>query len=187
MARLDAYHDLLLKWTKKINLIAPSTVPETWVRHFLDSAQLLPHVPPEEPIADLGAGAGFPGLVLAALDRGPVTLIEADARKATFIREAARVMKIPANVITARIEAARPQAAPIVTARALAPLERLLPWVHRHLAPGGKAVLLKGRDVEAELTESRKRWNMNIEREPSMTDPDAVILIIKNLVAEDVR
>jgi len=187
LARLEAYHDLLLKWTSKINLVGRGTLNDIWTRHFLDSAQLTLRMQPGEPFCDIGTGAGFPGLVLAAVGYGPATLIESDARKAAFLREAARTMGLTINLITGRIEAVEPQNAQVVTARALAPLPRLLSWAHRHLAPGGRAILLKGKDVSLELTESQKSWNMNIHQDSSLTDPAAAILTITNMAQKNVR
>jgi len=182
--RLQAYIDHLVKWQRAINLVGPRTLGDPWRRHILDSAQLLPLLPatPATPkIADLGSGAGLPGLVLAILADIEMHLIESDQRKATFIREAARVTGTPVTVHAARIEAIDPLECDFVTARALAPLSRLLPWVHRHLRAGGKSLLLKGADVDEELTLTAKNWTMNVGRKQSLSDTSGTVLIIDEL------
>jgi len=182
MARLAAYAELLVKWQARINLVGPDTLPTLWRRHMLDSAQLLPLLPPgARRLVDLGSGAGFPGLVLAIMGAPDVHLVESDARKAAFLREAARVAETPVTVHVGRIESLAPLAADIVTARALAPLSRLLPWAARHLAEGGVCLFLKGRGSEDELTEARKEWIIAEERAASRTDPSGVILQIREV------
>lgn len=182
--RLDAYIAHLAKWQRAINLVGPKTLGDPWRRHILDSAQLLPLLPQvadDVNIVDLGSGAGLPGIVLAILSGAAVQMIESDQRKATFIREAARVTETPVHVRTARIEDVEPLNGNVVTARALAPLERLLPWVFRHLAPGGKSLLLKGAEVDEELTLSAKKWTMTLGRKQSLSNPSGTILIIDEL------
>lgn len=180
--RLRIYADLLVKWQARINLVGPETIPTLWHRHFLDSAQVFPILPQTiHRLVDMGCGAGFPGLVLAIMGVPEVHLIESDARKCAFLREVARVTAAPVTVHNARIEAVAPLAAEIVTARALAPLEKLLPWAERHLAPGGQCVFLKGKGSEDELTRASKEWNITCERVPSQTDPSATILHLKEV------
>lgn len=187
LERLEALEALVRRWTARINLVAPSTLPELWTRHIADSAQLWPLAPPGAAAwADLGSGGGFPGLVIAALaaDRGSprVALIESDGRKCAFLRSAARELSLPATVLDRRAEAAPPQAAAVVSARALAPLPALLPLVARHLAPGGTALLPKGRGHAAELDAARAAgWRFAVEALPSATDPSARILRLRNL------
>lgn len=175
--RLRAYADLLVKWQARINLVGPDTLPDLWRRHMLDSAQLFPHFPQgARRLVDLGSGAGFPGLVLAVLGAPDVHLVESDARKCAFLREAARVTGIPVTVHTQRIEKLPPLGADLVTARALAPLERLLDWAEPHLCPGGHMLFLKGKGSEDELTTASKGWNITFERVPSLSDPSGTIL-----------
>jgi len=182
MARLTAYAELLAKWQARINLIGPDTLPDLWHRHMLDSAQLLPLLPPgAKRLADLGSGAGFPGLVLAILGAPDVHLVESDARKAAFLREAARLTAAPVTVHVARAEALAPLAADVVTARALAPLGKLLGWAAPHLAPGGVCLFLKGKGSEDELTEARKEWIITCDRAASRTDPAGVILQLREV------
>ena len=180
--QLEAYVEILLKWQKAINLIGPATVDDIWSRHILDSAQVVPHLPTDaKKIADLGSGAGFPGLVLAALRPTlDVVLIESDARKAAFLGEAGRRMSLvkPPKIVIGRIEAVPSAQADVVTARALAPLGTLLGWAHRHRSDPAICLFHKGKDWEAELTDARRGWDIELHPYPSATDRDAVLLRI---------
>lgn len=184
--RLALYLKILEKWQRAINLVGPKTLLDPWRRHILDSAQLAPDINPTDTVADLGSGAGLPGLVLAIMTGATMHLVESDQRKATFLREAARETGTEVTVHTARIEALPPLGADVVTARALAPLTRLLPWVHRHLSPTGRALLLKGAEVDEELTLCGKNWMMDQVHKRSRSDASGTVLIIKNLVPKDV-
>lgn len=177
LERLAAYAGLLRHWQTRINLVGPDTLASLWQRHMLDSAQLWPLVPAgARRLVDLGSGAGFPGLVLAILGAPDVHLVESDARKGAFLREAARVTATPITLLTRRVEQIPPLAADVITARALAPLPRLLAWAVPHLAPGGQCLFLKGRGAEDELTAAAKDWKIAPRRIPSLTDPDGTIL-----------
>lgn len=187
MDRLDLFAALLGKWTAKINLIAPSTVPEIWTRHFLDSAQLL-SLPEQSPNhwVDIGSGGGLPGMVVAIIAREKwpdmhVTCIESDQRKAVFLRTVASQLKLEATVLAQRIEQADPQSADIVSARALAPLPELLGLLERHLAPTGMGLVPKGRGYRDELAEARTKWSFDLTLHRSETNPDGAILEIGNL------
>jgi len=186
-AGLERYAAALVDWNRKINLVSRKSLEEDfWQRHMLDSAQLLAHLPPAPAgralkLADLGSGGGFPGLVLAILGAGEVHLVESDGRKAAFLTEVSRETGCGARVHVARIEALAPLAADCVTARALAPLPKLLGYVARHLKPGGRALLLKGRDRERELTEARREWSMRMAERPSLSDPEGRILVVDSL------
>ncbi len=181
LARLAA---LVAQWTPRINLIAPATLPEIGTRHIADSAQLLALAPRGwTHWADLGSGAGFPGLVIAILtrDRRPstrITLVDSDQRKAAFLRTAIRDLGLSARVIAARAEAIPPFAADVLSARALAPLPALLPLALRHLAPGGRALFPKGRRAGDEIAAARADWHFDLVTHPSLTDPQARILDI---------
>jgi len=186
--RLAIYLAMLRKWTAAINLVAPESLADPWRRHLLDSAQLATLVPAGGPrLADLGSGAGFPGLVLAILGCGEIHLVESDRRKAQFLREVSRETAAGATVHHARIEELSPLSAAVVTARALAPLDRLLDYVARHLAAGGPpakeglALLPKGRDWQSELAAARRRWDFAVTAHPSLSDPAARILAISAL------
>lgn len=180
--RLKAYAELLVKWQARINLVGPDTLPALWRRHFLDSAQLYPHLPQSvHRVADLGSGAGFPGLVLAVMGVPDVHLVESDVRKAAFLREAARVTGATVTVHAERSEKLAPLGADVVTSRALAPLGKLLDLASRHLAEGGLCLFLKGRGSEDELTAARKEWIITSDRFPSVTDPMGAILQIREV------
>jgi 16S rRNA (guanine527-N7)-methyltransferase len=177
--RLSAYAALLAKWQPRINLISSATLADVWRRHMLDSAQLLPLLPPgTQVIADLGSGAGFPGLVLAILGVAEVHLIESDQRKSVFLAEAARAAGANPVIHTQRIESVAGLSVGAVTARACAPLEKLLSYAQKFLWHDGKALFLKGAAVEEELTVARKNWHMEVERFPSVSDPTGCILRI---------
>jgi 16S rRNA (guanine527-N7)-methyltransferase len=185
-ARLDIFAAMLLRWNETVNLIAPGDAAALRQRHIEDSLQLVPFMRqtmgagPERAI-DLGSGGGFPGLVLAIATGIAFDLIEADQRKAAFLREAARATGAPVTVYAQRIEAAGLPPAGIVTARALARLPRLLALAAPKLAPGGCCLFMKGAGVEAELTEATREWHMRVERFPSRTDPSAKILRISEI------
>ena len=177
-ARLAAYRDLLLRWNTRINLISAETAAEIDQRHIADCAQLQPLLPPEGPIADIGSGAGLPGLVLAIVQpEREVHLVESDKRKAAFLVEASAQLKLPmVRVHACRAENAKLPPLSAITARALAPLATLLPYAAKFLAPGGVAVFPKGKTAEKELTEAAQGWHFSCERFPSTTNPEATIL-----------
>jgi len=177
--RLSSYLALLERWQKRINLVGGRTLEDPWRRHILDSAQLAGLV--EGPtVVDLGSGAGLPGLILAMLrPELSVHLVESDARKCAFLREAARETQTKVAVHLARAEAVPPFPANTIVARALAPLPELLSLA-AHFTPS-LCVFPKGQDVEQELTESRKDWKFELERIPSRSDPRGVILRLREV------
>ncbi len=193
IARLDRFVDLLLNWQRRTNLIAPSTVPSLWTRHVADSLQLLELVEAAQarpPVwLDLGSGGGFPGIVIAcAIANVPgaqIHLVESNQKKAAFLREAVRETNTPGVVHAARIESVGPAlaatAVDYVTARALAPLPDLLETVVPFVKKGAKALLLKGQDLDHELTESTKRWHIEAETVVSRTNNTGRILIVHAL------
>ncbi len=182
-ARLDQFLDLLLRWNSRINLVANMDPEAVRRRHLDDSLQLLPLLPGGEgPIADLGSGAGLPGMVLALALARPVHLVESDRRKAAFLTEAAARLRLDhVHVHPKRIEAVSLPPLAVVTARALAPLPELLPHAARLLAPGGIALFPKGRGAEAELTATHPDWHFHAERFASRTDPEATILRLSQI------
>jgi 16S rRNA (guanine527-N7)-methyltransferase len=190
LAALERYAALLEKWQRAINLVSPATVSELWWRHMLDSAQLHPLVPPStRALLDIGSGAGLPGLVLAILGVAGVHLVEADARKAAFLREAARVAAPTAGVTVhaARIERLEPFAADVITARACAPLPDLLKMSAPFLAPDTICIFPKGARADEELTAAGKDWRMRVARVPSLTDGAATILKLDQIAREPGR
>ena len=182
--KLEAYAALLQKWQRSVNLVSSATLPDLWRRHFLDSAQLAPLIRAAHPsprCVDIGTGAGFPGLVLAIMGVGTWTLIDSDRKKLVFLQEAARVTGVSVKLLPSRLEAVEGVIADIVTARALAPLGKLLGYAAPLLADGGSAFFLKGRDADSELEDARKSWTFRAASFPSMTDPDAKIVRIQGV------
>jgi 16S rRNA (guanine527-N7)-methyltransferase len=186
--RLTQFVALLLERQKTLNLIAPSTIPTIWTRHVADSLQLFPLAPQAKRWADLGSGGGFPGLAIAcALADTPgahVDLIESTGKKAAFLSEVVQELHLPATVHRGRIEDVAPRLAgnvEIATARAIAPLKELLTLIAPLLEKGAQALLLKGQDVESELTEATKYWNIDHVAVPSQTNPAGRILVVRHL------
>ena len=177
LERLKRYATLLTKWNNRVNLVGKSTLADSWRRHMLDSAQLFQRLPANcRRLVDLGSGAGFPGLVLAILGVPDVHLIEANARKCAFLREAARIAEATVTIHNMRIEATAPLAADVITARAVAPISILLKYAEPHLTPTSLCLFLKGAEVQEELTEIRKIWNIRENTYPSITNPNGVIV-----------
>ncbi len=181
--RLRAHLHLLSRWQPRINLVASSTLRDPWRRHYLDCGQLLRHLPPGVGrVVDLGSGAGFPGLVLAILRDVEVHLVEADQRKAAFLREAARITGAANVTVHARrIEELPPFSADAVVARALAPLPELLRYAHRFFGPHTLGLFLKGASLRDELTRAREHWRMRAELRESLSSAQGRILIVRDL------
>jgi 16S rRNA (guanine527-N7)-methyltransferase len=179
--RLIAFKDEVLRWNNSINLVSKQSVSNLWERHILDSAQIYPHVHSDKPLLDLGSGGGFPGIVLAIMGAQQVTLVEADQRKAAFLREASRLLSLNVGVIAKRIESMEPQNAQTITARALSPLSQLLRHAHLHLHKSGTAIFPKGRNAAAEIKEAQKLWRFEHTQITSYIDPESQILVIKNI------
>ena len=185
--RLAQLETLLAKWNPAINLVAKSTVEKTWDRHILDSAQLFDLAPAtSRNWVDMGSGGGFPGLVIASLaaDLRPdlsITMIEADQRKATFLRQASRDLGLNPTILASRIETAPPQNADVLSARALAAFPALLGFSQRHLGAGGIALFPKGASWRDEVAAARKDWHFDITPHPSATDPHGAILAVREI------
>ena len=182
-ARLDRYVDLLVLWQTKTNLVAPSTLPQLWTRHISDSLQLFSLAPSAKVWADLGSGGGFPGVVLACVladtPGAKIHMIERNAKKAAFLREAIRITSSVGTVHLADIgDNVDRITGPVdcVTARALAPLQQLIGFAEPLVSKGAKALLLKGQDVEAELTEATKYWNIKPRLHSSRTSGNGWIV-----------
>ena len=181
-ARLEAYGALLEKWNRSINLVSRAGMADLWRRHMLDSAQILDLIPAgSKRLVDLGSGAGFPGLVLAILGVEGVELIESDGRKCAFLAEAARLAGVSVIIHNQRIEEMAPSPADVITARACASLEKLCHYAARFWAPHTCLSALKGAHIDEELTEATKCWSMQAERHPSLTDPKATVICIRQL------
>jgi 16S rRNA (guanine527-N7)-methyltransferase len=188
--RLSVYESCLYKWQKSINLVSKSTLEIAWQRHFWDSAQLFEHIPSDAvKCVDIGSGAGFPGLVLAILgaDRPgfQMHLVESDQRKSIFLREIIRLTDAPAKVHNARVEdpaiAAEIGICDVVSARACAPLDRLLGWAAPFFGSGTVGLFLKGARAQEELTEAQKSWTFDLHSLSSRAEPGATILKVEHL------
>ena len=181
LRRLQAFEALLRRWNTRVNLVSPADLDVLWPRHIEDSLQLAPFLAEAQDGIDLGSGAGFPGLILAIVTSLPFTLVEADQRKAAFLREAARATKTEVTIAVCRIEVLR-QTAEIVTARALAPLPRLLKLACPLLRTHGQCLFLKGADAPAQLALARRRWSFEVEQYRSHSHPDGVILRLHGIM-----
>ncbi len=185
LARLEAYAELLTRWSARINLVGRDTLSDLWRRHILDSAQLYRLIPSSgQSLIDLGSGAGLPGLVLAILGVPGVELVEADSRKAAFLREAARVAGVEVTIRPSRIQAVPPHPINVVTARACAPLDRLLDLAAPFIAPDTLCLFPKGERFNEELTLARKAWTMNVSVEQSLSDRRGVVLRLQQVARE---
>jgi len=182
-AKLERYAALLVEWSAKLNLVAASTIPHLWQRHFLDSAQLFPLLPPgaSREFVDLGSGAGFPGMVLALMHPARTHLIESVGKKSRFLEAVATELAPNVVVHNARAEAVRDVKAAIVTARAVTALPTLLSLAKPFLDRDGVCLFLKGEKVDAELTEARKYWTFSVEKKESLSDPSGTILSLRDV------
>lgn len=184
LERLEIHHRLLAQWNRRINLVSPASLDAAPVRHFADSAQLWRYRPPAaRSWLDLGAGAGFPGLVIAAIAAGEapdlrVCLVESDQRKAAFLRAVIGAAGLPAAVSDTRIEALPAQSADVVSARALAPLSSLLGYAEKHRLASGICLFPKGEAVHKELADARRSWRFDAVLHPSVTDQTGAIVEI---------
>lgn len=191
--RLNLYARLLVQWQKAVNLVSAKTLSDVWERHFADSAQLFKMAPDTKRWVDLGSGAGFPGLVVAILmaerGEGLVTLVESDVRKGAFMREVARQTGIVVDVASERIESFSTNgrisetAIDVISARALAPLDRLLELSSALFSRNTLGLFLKGRELRSELDEAQRRWAFDSAIVPSLTDASGQILQVRALRA----
>ena len=186
LARLKIHAEMLEDWNSRQNLVSRASLADLWRRHFWDSAQLAPCVPASAvSLVDLGSGAGFPGLVLAEIFRERpgfrVVLYEATAKKCRFLEAVAERLDLAIEVRQGRIEDAEPEIFDVIVARACAPLAKLLPYAQRFWGKNSVGLLLKGQNVELELTETNKSWRMEAVRHQSRSDPSGVILEIREL------
>ncbi|GGD21486.1 16S rRNA (guanine(527)-N(7))-methyltransferase RsmG [Sinisalibacter lacisalsi] len=185
--RLEIYAQLLAKWNPAINMVGKSTLPDLWTRHFQDSAQIFGLLGPQEvTCVDMGAGGGFPGLVIAILAKEKMPqfhmhCIESDQRKAAFLNTVIRETGLSATVHAKRIEDVAPLDANVVMARALASLTVLLDYAKRHLGPDGRAIFLKGASYQKEVDEALASWDFRLDTYPSETNSGATILKIGDI------
>ncbi|MGE3624303.1 MAG: 16S rRNA (guanine(527)-N(7))-methyltransferase RsmG [Bdellovibrionales bacterium] len=182
IGKLERYAKMLGEWNLKFNLIAESTFPHIWRRHFLDSAQFRKLIPPEAvTIADLGSGAGLPGLVLSIMGVSGLHLIESIGKKARFLQAVIDDLKLDATVLHMRVESIHNMKFDVVTARALKPLPQLLKLANPLMHKDSLCVFLKGRQLKDELTEAGKYWKFNAETFQSLSDHSGSVLTIRNL------
>ena len=182
--KFNRYAELLSKWQNTINLVSDTTLEDMAERHFLDSAQLIKYIPNKQiKLADMGSGAGFPGLILAMLGIAEVHLIESDIRKATFLREVSRETNTKVIVHDDRVEDTAIADLDLITARALAPLRDLLVMSLKLATPGHKfaCLFMKGEKTAEELDKAQKRYNFTLDTHQSITDNTGKILYINNL------
>ncbi|MDE1152585.1 MAG: 16S rRNA (guanine(527)-N(7))-methyltransferase RsmG [Micavibrio sp.] len=184
LADLTRFQALLAQWNEVMNLVGPATIPTYWNRHAWDSAQLLTLAPDAETWADLGAGAGLPGVVLAILLKdkpgAKVHLVESMAKRCKFLRVAADALELPVEIHNARAEELDLKV-DVVTARACAPMVRLLGYAQPYLKRGATAWFLKGQDVATELSEAAAYWKFESTLRPSLSDPRGQIVQVKGL------
>lgn len=186
-AALTRYVELLVTWTRRVNLIGRDTIPEVWTRHILDSAQLLPLIPHDRRHwLDLGSGGGLPALVCAVFIRDShpelrLTLVESDRRKCAFLTTAVRELGLAATILPQRIEDIPPQHADLVTARALAPLDRLFCLTEPHLVPASRLILPKGARHAEEIAAARACWRFTLTAQQSITSDMSRILCCENI------
>ena len=180
--KLENYASLVVKWQKSVNLVANSTIPDLWTRHIWDSAQLAPLVTDQKTanaplrILDIGSGAGFPGLVLSILTDAEVHLVESDQKKCIFMNNVIRECGLTARIHNVRLETLDDQKADIVTARALASMDKLMVLLDGQLRPGLRCLFLKGRQVQDELAVLNDWANLRWQLHPSLTQQDAFVV-----------
>lgn len=185
LARLKAYASMLEDWGARHNLVSQASMADLWRRHFWDSAQLVPLISEHSrSLVDLGAGAGFPGLVLAEClrERGmKVVLYEATQKKCRFLEAVAERLALDVQVRCARIEAAAAEKFDVLTARACAPLSKLLGYAQRFWGEGTIGLFLKGQNADQELTEARESWSMKVKTHASRSDSSGAVLLVQEL------
>ncbi|MDD9901557.1 MAG: 16S rRNA (guanine(527)-N(7))-methyltransferase RsmG [Alphaproteobacteria bacterium] len=181
-AQFETYHALLVKWQKAVNLVSLNTVPDAAVRHFLDAAQLIKYIPDVSvPIADLGSGAGFPGMVLAILGAENMHLIESDQKKAAFLRAVSRETKTTVTVHDQRIEDCVLPDTALVTARAFAPLDKILGYMVESF-PHARGLFLKGEKAQEEILVAQKNFEFSVQTHPSISHAGAFIVEVADVV-----
>jgi 16S rRNA (guanine527-N7)-methyltransferase len=181
-SRLKIYHDVLLKWQTKINLVSNDSLPDIWVRHFLDSLQLATFIPDKgQPILDFGSGSGFPGMVLAISGIKNITLIESDRKKISFLQEVARLTSTEVKIICDRAENLVIKNCGVITARAVSELSNLFQTIFQNVSHETICLFPKGKNYAKEIEGAKKEWLFNCDILPSVTDANAVLLRVSNL------
>jgi len=182
MALFDAFVSLLRAENEHQNLVSRASLDTVWARHIADSLQLL-HFAPFATASwlDLGTGAGFPGLMIAVVHRGPVTLVESRKLRVAFLERAAAVLKVRPRILHSRLEQVTPEAFDVISARAFAQSGQLLELSHRFASPRTRWILPKGRSAQSELEQVKATWQGDFRLEPSLTDPDARIIVAEGV------
>ena len=186
MERLKGFEQLVQKWNPTINLVSKNDLTNLWERHIVDSLQVANECTAYEKWVDIGSGGGFPGVIVAIVAKeknssATHTLIESDLRKCTFLRTAIRELDLNATVITRRIEETEPQQADVLSARALATLDKLFGFAEQHLKKDGQAIFPKGQSASKEIEEAEKSWHFSYRRIQSTTNPEASLLVCRNI------
>lgn len=197
MALYIQWYNLLTHWNKKINLVSSTTISDFWRRHALDSHQLFSCLPKRDvSILDLGSGAGFPGLALALSLKhsckdapiGRVTLVESNGKKCNFLRTVVRELSLPANIVQDRVEGfaqMNSEAFDVITARAFAPLSKLLGYSEPFWGGATLGIFPKGRGWQDEIESAEGQWLFDVETRQSQTAEDAKILLVSALKSRD--
>lgn len=182
--KLSLYYDLLIKWQSKINLISDQTISDIWSRHFLDSLQLLKHIPKtlkNPAMIDIGTGAGFPGMALAIYGVGEIHLIESDGKKISFLKEVSRITESKVFIHHDRIENVKLDKCDIILSRACSDLNQLLNLSSKNVSRETFSLFHKGKNYSNELEEAKKHWSFDTEIFPSVTDQNGVIVKLSNI------
>jgi 16S rRNA (guanine527-N7)-methyltransferase len=181
--KLERFSTLLTKWNQKLNLIGKSTIPDLQMRHIVDSAQLIKYLDAKDLVYDFGSGAGFPGLILSFLGIETVHLVESDSRKVKFLQEAAKISNNEIIIHNKRIEIINIERADVITARALAPLDRMLVMIEKIVPTTSRIILFKGRNINQEILQACKNFKFDYDLYPSITANDSWVIEIKNLIS----
>jgi 16S rRNA (guanine527-N7)-methyltransferase len=180
MERLDIYEKILREWSTRLSLVGRKTLDDIWERHFLDSAQLWPWID-SRCVLDIGTGAGFPGMVLAIMGAPDIHLSDNNQQKIAFLHEVAEKTGTAVTIHNSKAESLASHGVEIVTARAVAPLERLLAMASPFFSNGAEGLFLKGRNASAEIGVALRNWNFDLESAPSLTSPESSILHLRRI------
>jgi len=186
LAQIQLWHELLIKWNRRINLVSPAAMGDFWKRHALDSWQLTPHIPDDvETAIDMGSGAGFPGVAMGiyfkSCGKGHIKLVESAGKKANFLKTVVRELDLPVSVSSERVESLTPEPVDLITARAFAPLDRMLAYAKPFWGSQTVGLFLKGEGVQGEIEAAAQNWTFQHTVSDSASDPSGKILAIRNL------
>ena len=179
--KLDQYVELLIKWQKAINLVANSTLDQIWLRHIIDSAQLLQYIEKDSTIIDLGSGAGLPALILSILGVDNITMVESDSRKVAFLKEVKMRLNLPINIICQRVENVDLKDFNLITSRGFASLDKTFTLIYPNLNKNHKLLLLKGKNYMSEISDAKANWSFDYKIFASIVEQESVIIEIENI------